>query len=208
MSKKTAVTKETPQALFDVSVDAPKDSGIEKVRILADAQSVEYITQYQDALYVSRGIPFDIDSISIGNPLALIIANQNKEKAMKGVEALRRAKSWYNSWADEARKEAVILGLLADNEFTKEPTPYVERKTAPGIQVIPTPTYDINDPVEYRLKQIKDVLASDVDFQVRLMTQISNAIGSLAQMSGDTDDAGFQSPSVSEPLPAKDESVN
>lgn len=194
---------EKPTALVDVNIPAPEGFGIKEVKILADAQAMNYVEQYRDALMVARSIPFDIEALNIADPLALVIANQYKN--LTGVEAVRRAKNWYSSWVQEANADATMLAFLAVNTFSNTPTPYVEQKTAPGIPTTPRPRYDLSDPVEHRLKQIKDMLASDITFQGAVMNAINNAIATLVRgVTGDTDAAGFQPTSVDQQVSKED----
>ena len=180
------------KTIIDDWVDTPEGTVPTKIHILFDKNTREFAEQYTSALHISRNIPFNLSTIPMTDPLALLISNLFR--LTDGAEAIQKARGYYEQWAYEATKHGWILALLEDNEFINKPEDYgVERKPR-GIPTIPEPKQQLSNPVEYRLKQIFDLLSIDVALQMTVMNTINNAFAKLVQEVEETDNrTGFQS---------------
>jgi hypothetical protein len=163
--------------LIDEWIDSPEGVLPEKIHIFFDKSTRDYADQYTSALHVARNIPFNISTIPVTDPLSLVVANVFNIK--EGNVATQKARAYYERWAYDALKHGWVLALLENNEFTNTPEPYDESKLPRGIPVLPEPKYDLSNPTEYRLKQIFDWLASDINLQMTVMTTINNAFAKL-----------------------------
>ena len=181
----------------DTNVEEP-----EKLHILFDKNTRTAVDQYDMALKVARGIPFNTESVSITDPLSLIIAKQYAEQ--DGNKVVRMAAQHYEKWAYDVQQHSWLLGLLVDNEFINIPEPWEVSKAPPGLPEIPEPSLNLSHPLEYRLKQIIDFLGSDMMLQSRVMTIINNSMAKIvADVEGVTDTAGFQPVSANDDIPAQ-----
>lgn len=195
-------------AIIDEWVDAPEGSKPEKLHILFNANAREFADQYSSVLHISRQIPFNISAVPMSDPLCLIIARLYN--LTEGDKARQIAISHYEKWSYDAQRHAWILALLEDNEFVNTPTPYMNTgKTPRGVIGIPEPAHDLSNTVEYRLKQIMDYLATNVDFQLRVMSAINSALAKLVNEAEETDTrTGFQPVTVDGNVHAADVAVS
>jgi len=176
--------------LIDEWVEMPEGSTPAKIHIVFNRDTRDWADQYTSALHISRDIPFNLSTIPVTNPLALIISRMFH--ITDGNVAVQQAKGYYESWAYDALKHGWILALLEDNDFFSQPEPYEEERQPRGLPMIPKPKYDLNNPVEKRLKQIFDTIAVDTNVQVEVMTKINNAFVKLVQEVEEVDDrTGF-----------------
>src|SRR5688572_9756823 len=107
--------------LIDVKVPIPGKEG-EFFSIELSTRVMKQARKIIDELLVSRRIPFDQDAISIGDPLALIIAHQKTH--LDGNEAVHEASETYKRWAREAQGDAFMVAMTMYNELHNTPTPY------------------------------------------------------------------------------------
>ena len=205
---KTATQDKPARAtIVDKYIDTPEGiDGPEKIHILLDSRTMKIAGQYQDALFVARGVPFNLATVSISDPLALLIASQNPK--LKGNDVVRQAQAWYEQWQQAAEQDSWALALLADNKLTNEPTPYVDDDDPiPGLPFIPEPKRDLDNPVEYRLKQVMDLADSTIEFSQQFYSAINEAFTEAIRFAGETDAAGFQSGAANGAVSARNESA-
>ncbi len=181
--------------IVDTYVDTPEGiDGPKQIHILLNARTMKLAGQYKDALFVSRGIPFNLSTINISDPLALLIASQQTK--LEGNRIVRQASAWYEQWQQEAEQDAWALALLADNKLTNEPEAYGDEdddEPAPGLLFVPKPRRDLDNPVEFRLKQVYDLANSTIEFSQQFYSAVNEAFAKAIRFAGETDTAGFQS---------------
>lgn len=135
------------------------------LRIILDISRMEQDAErYQDQLMFSRGIPFDLEHVTAIDHLAVYVAN--KQHWLDGNGVIEATRAHYRKLTTEAYREAVMLAITAhpDNVFDQpaKPWPVEEEQELPGIIVMPKAEKKLENPVEFRLKQIYDRLESDV----------------------------------------------
>lgn len=171
--------------LIDINLEvSPKTEGLpETLHVMFDRNAVEYSEQYRDALYVSRGLPFNVEEVGPTDILTILVANTMGAKgALSSNDAVRRAQGHYKRWIDAADKDAWTLAILYDNVFTHQPTSYPEpAKPPPGITAVPEPKRDLKDPVEFRLKQIVDLFNVSREFRTLVERTINDVLTKMAQ---------------------------
>jgi hypothetical protein len=191
--------------LIDLWMTVPNEDAPgypDKLHLLFNRDAVEFSTQYRDALYVARGIPFSTDNITPADIMSLVVASTaGKKIAMKSEEAVRRAKQIYERWAEQAERDSWTLAILYDNEFDFQPKPFsdVKPKVAPGLPMLPEPKRDLADPVEFRLKQINDLVNVTYDFRLLVERTINDCLTKLAQFGEavkEVDPMGFRPTTV------------
>lgn len=194
--------------LFDFEIDAPEGANPSKIRLLFDKKTRVYSEQYHDALKIARGIPMQISTIPVTDPLVLIMANVYRIK--DGDKARLLAMQQYERWSYEALKHAWMMAILSTNTFTEPPKEWEEDEPPPpGIPVIPEPKFDISNPTEYRLKQIVDYLNVSQDFQLAVMSRVNDSMVALVNEADETDErTGFQPNSTNPVVHTQAESDN
>lgn len=189
--------------------DEVLESGDVKIHLKIDVATIQDILgKYHDALIMSRGIPFDRDSISPTDNLVMFIAG--KYTWLKPEDCVRTAKSHYEKLNQDAYREAMILAVIAskDNVFTIIPTDYereseAEEDQLPGMPPpLPEPKKDLKNPVEYRLKQFMDTIisANDLNFVSKFYRSFEAAVVAINREIGEveeTDENGFLAKSSS-----------
>lgn len=139
----------------------------DKVRVLIDASEVLEDTEaYQRQLMLYRGIPQRADAFKVDDSnidTAMNIFSHIKDQETREEKALKLLKDHYERLADQCQAYGFMLASTKTNEFDNEPKPYTkdffESKSLPGIESIPDPMPDLSNLVEYRLKQLLDLLA-------------------------------------------------
>jgi len=126
---------------------------------------------YLAKLLAARGIPRDDNSIAPDDPLIKLVSEDPtiasmpektpSEKKQKSLAILETLAGHYEKYREQAMTDAVILAMTTENVLTEPPTPYAEEpplRRRPGLITLPAPTRNLQNPVEYRLKQIYDIL--------------------------------------------------
>jgi len=178
-----ADSKDTTLIDINLEVSPPTKGLPEKLHVMFDRNAVEYSEQYRDALYVSRGLPFNVEEVGPTDILTILVANTMGAKgALSSNDAVRRAQGHYKRWMDAADKDAWTLAILYNNTFDHQPTSYPEPAAPPpGIAAIPEPKRDLKDPVEFRLKQIVDVFNVSREFRTLVEKTINDVLTKMAQ---------------------------
>lgn len=136
------------------------------------------IEKYFSALRKSRGIPFNLEQVSPNwkayrmayDRLEYMLAANPNSPALQEQHAqlaAQEAISYYQQLSEDAYREAVMLAMSAESKLDGfEPEPYSQvdddDEDLPGLEqtvTFPSVVRDLNDPLEYRLKQILDLLA-------------------------------------------------
>ena len=153
MATENAVT-----VIYDKTFETPKGS----LRLYVDVfDLVDSISNYSEKLMLSRGIPFDLENLSPTDPM-LIQASQILSWVDDPAKVLQLTKSHYERLASRVKTDAAILASTKKNPaYLFEPEPYPERETTEEWDVdLPEPVRNLRNPLERRLKQIFDILAS------------------------------------------------
>lgn len=167
LKRKETFNQDVP--LFDELIGTDENG----VRLTAYVDVQETINDYQRKLQSARGIPFDRINLTPLDPLIQYVADTPEVSSMpEKTDRERQAKSrlvydtiqdYYNRQAESCQRDAVILALTLDNEFKNEPEAYPEgrkNRVRPGIIDMPIIIPNLFNPVERRLKQALDKLAS------------------------------------------------
>ena len=191
------VKKLAKDSFIDVYVQAPEGAVPEKLHIVLNTKFKGVAEQYKNALYVSRGIPFNMLTVVITDPLAMtftkLLEGDIPDSTARAQAALSMTIQTYERWAAEAEQEAWSLAMLADNAFTSEPTPYEPAEEGlPGLLPELNPARNLANRTERRLKQISDYLDQDFEFKMQVQTVINGAISEAISLV-ETDAAGFRS---------------
>lgn len=175
--------------LYDKVWEFPKG----KIRLTIDLKNVlERMERYKDQLVYSRDLPFNPDSIDIGDPLVQWIAENMSWIASDKVKPT--AISHYHKMHNSTETDAFILAVTVDNTLENAPLPYDEepnKEEIPGIVTMPTYKRNVEHPVEARLKQVMDIMASDLGNAMKLMTTLESAMVRIKQMGAKSDPDGF-----------------
>jgi len=190
--------------VFNKIYETPKGS----LRIMIDiSRYTDDLQRYFSHLCFARGIPNqdEIENITKFDKNYLAAKSQFTwmEQSDNDNTVLEFLKAQYRLWAHAAMVDAGVLAVTisSENEFDFNPEPYEvsDDSPLPGLPELPRPKRNLANPVERRLKQIMDLLASDIN----VMTQFQKDYESIADNvyklteSGDigteTDADGFQS---------------
>ncbi len=181
-------------SLIDKYVTTPEGMKPEKLHIFFDKKTRTHVDQYQTALLVARNIPFNIQTITVSDPLVLVTANVFRIK--DGEQARRQAMQYYEKWTNDALKHAWTMAVLTDNEFEGEPMDWDDDPMPPpGVPIIPEPKLNLQNPTERRLKQIVDLIDQSRELQLEVQTAVNNALVELVNDDEDVDPdekTGFQ----------------
>lgn len=179
----TTDNKDTTLIDINLEVSPPTKGLPKKLHIVFDRKAVEYSEVYRDALYVSRGLPFNVEEVGPTDILTILVANTMGAKGkLSSNDAVRRAQGHYKRWMDAADKDAWTLAILYDNKLDHQPTSYPPpAEPPPGIAAVPEPARDLKDPVEFRLKQIVDVFNVSREFRSLVERTINDVLTEMAQ---------------------------
>ena len=138
----------------------------DKVRMLVDVSEViEDSEKYQRSLMLYRGIPQKANAFRTDDPninIAMSMLSHIKNTGVREERAVQMLISHYERLADECEALGFMLASTKINSFENEPKPYnpdwFKRSELPGIESLPDPVPDLTNMVEYRLKQLLDIL--------------------------------------------------
>ena len=199
--------------LVDVTLETPEsvEGQPKSVHFVIEKKTAKIIRRITDGLIRSRKIPANIEDITIGDPMAILI-NQTKNWISPN-EAVAEAKNYYKSQLEQIAQDAYMLAITYETVFTKEPKPYPPDESTEkdpdlpawveSVVNLPVPTRDLKDPYERRLKQIIDFLDEcGPMYQIQFRAQLTNSIGNALRVIGgvETDPDGFQPSTTDRPL--------
>lgn len=136
-----------------------------KIRMVIDIENfIQDSELYQRQLMLSRGIPQQPSSFQTNDPnikIAMDYYKHIKDKKKMESSVVSAVEQHYERLIE---KMHALGGMLAATKYSvieKTPEPYDdddEGSFLPGVVNLPEPIPDLDNPVEYRLKQILDVL--------------------------------------------------
>lgn len=194
MPKQPTPPKAATRALVDKKLKAPDGT---ELHILLDADFKKNAERYQNALMVSRNIPFDRSTLTIMDWVAIVYSKQLEiqipDDKARAQRAIQMAAATYDRWEEKAKQEAWTLAMLTKNKFSTPPEPYEDESDddLPGLMPELNPQRDLGNPIEYRLKQILDYINQDVMFQLDVQAEINGAVAEAIRLV-ETDIAGFR----------------
>lgn len=168
------------------------------LRAYIDIQDV--INDYKRKLLSSRGIPFDIENLSAQDPLIQHVVEQPevvkvKDDRLKSKLIYDTIVDYYNNHAEGCQTDAIILGLITENEFNDEPAPYTvptAKRRRPGVIDMPIIIPNLYNPVERILKQFLDRVRSIPNGMERLEECLKHASIQINRFAAEVDKDGFQ----------------
>jgi hypothetical protein len=202
MSKKNGATIETPieqenqqmlsSVIFDEVLTSSKGWSL---RVLVDlARIQDDADRYEDQLRFSRGIPFNLDTLTPFDPLCIYVATNMTW--MKSEDVVNAARQHYQKLISEAQRDSIILATIAspDNRLVLDPQPYMEPEdeALPGLVTMPRVKRNLDNPVERRLKQFIDLLSSDPPVMQRFNAAFEKAAVELTRKAAELDPNGFR----------------
>lgn len=214
MSRKT-VDFPTPQTPEQTNV--PEDIAILVDRYIGDGDKVNikvvadlrYLQQdqedYKIKLLDARGIPQDFNNIPPDDPVIHRVLSLPSVKAMpektqedrhnKNRAVLTEVIMYYTKEARQVDADAIMLALTMENEFTEAPQPYEKQTTGrvrPGLNDFPPTPRNLANPIEYRLKQLLDILSQSPEAMAQLSETTQYLSADIARRLQMVDRDGFR----------------
>lgn len=177
--------------LLDKTFQTPKG----EIRVLVDLSRITSdIETYADKLMQARGIPFDIQASLPSDPLVPLASKLMPwiEDANQILEMVSRHYEYHKS---KARSDAGIIAFTKINpKFKFDPSPYPDPEPEEDwdTQSLPDPVRNLNHPVERRLKQIMDVISSDISVGMQFYQAAETLYVEVERRSRKVDEDGFQ----------------
>lgn len=172
--------------------------------VLDMATILTKVQEYTQALTDARGLPFDLDNLSardrIVRWLVTTYEDKLKSKVVSEGDIIIRAQNYYQRAIADAQIGAHLLAFFDSDEnvFDNTPIPYDKETPNAARFVEPMPAVEKNlaFPIEYTLKQIYDILASNPAVIGRVMQisgDLSVRINRVVSQGGlvETDENGF-----------------
>lgn len=173
---------ESPKGNFKISVDFR--------RVMRDVE------HYSGHLHRSRRIPFNLDTISPGDPM-YVIASNRMHWTNDREEIVAAVRSYYEEQQHRIQLDASVLAVARDNrKFDFEPEPYSEdpEYNEEWDFTLPEPIRNLDHPIEKRLKQLYDMVNSSLDarnkFNLAMNTIFVEVERRLTEQ--EQDEEGFQ----------------
>lgn len=164
------------------------------LRLLVDfARLYQDIENYTNKFMMIRDVPFDTVNIAPSDPLLLYAAAQFKWITDNN-EIVRLVRSHYEMRANKAREGAAVLAITRSNPaFGFDPTPYPEEeKDEWDNSELPVPPINLNNPVERRLKQVYDLISSDVTVFSEFQNAMQTIFIEASRRAQERDEDGFR----------------
>lgn len=183
----------TSSVIFDSVLKG--ENGTE-LRMVIDAGRVQSdIDKYYNHLMYERNIVFDRDNIVGTDPYLKEVMEKMPAIVDNPARVMFMVRKHYEDLSTQAYREAVMLALTFRNEFIEIPEPYepefLEEDDLPGFIKLSQPKRDMEDLVEYRLKQLYDVLRKDMTIMLGFnsafdaaMVELSKRINGLQTVNG------------------------
>lgn len=191
--------------LTDEHIRKDGDSEKKVFIIRFNARTVEMAQRYTDSLIVSRGLPATADDLpSMADPVCLYIS-QTMEYVEPGDEPVV-ARNFYQRQHQQCTRDGLFIAMCDDNKFTKDmvASPYSEDDEevqelpewlieAEAEVSIPEPERKLNNPYEYRLKQLMDFISEGgvlfaSQFKAKMDSSMSRVLREIGE---EKDEAGF-----------------
>lgn len=194
-------TKPDNFVIFDEFVEGSAG----KVHLIVEYPKTQNrLAQYTAALYETRGIPFNLEAIPLIDPMYQFVYEKFpdlKDKS-KAEQVKAKVSFYYRQWAAKTEQDALILALIVpkDNNyiFEREVTPYDnddfdDEEDLPGLVSTPRIKYNLDNPVEVRLKKFYDWLKQDVSILLKFNTAFELAAVRLNALIVEAEtEAGFR----------------
>lgn len=153
----------------------------DKVRILIDVSDIlSDMEAYQRQLMIARGIPQQPNAFDVNDPniqIAMKFFENVKDDNQRENMALELLKGHYEDLTKEMQAYGFMLATTKSNSFDEEPKPYdkdwSKDNNLPAIASLPSPMPNLVFPVEYRLKQLLDILYDNPGSFLRLEKRMS-----------------------------------
>jgi len=171
-----------------------------------NAQTVEMAQRYTDSLIVSRGLPATANDLpSMSDPVCLYIS-QTMDYVEPGDEPIV-ARNFYQRQHQQATRDGLFIAMCDHNDFDDgfQARPYDEDDEdvqempnwlmkAEAQVVIPEPERKLNNPYEYRLKQLMDFTEEcgvmfAASFKAKMDASMSTVLRTIGE---ETDQDGFR----------------
>lgn len=151
------MAENNPAVLLDKTFKTPKGD----LRLYLDIfEMQEGIEKYTEKLMLARKLAFDVDNLSPADP-KVIEASQVFTWIEDPKEIVDLARNYYRRQIAKARSHAAILEATRRNPaFKFDPEPYPPQEIEDWDVDMSEPEYNLLNPLERRLKQVFDVIAS------------------------------------------------
>lgn len=182
-----------------------------ELHVVLDRRAIETARKATDEFLIARRINVDTDSISVADPIAMLILSMDEK--ISGSDAAYKAAGFYKMWQEDARREGLMVGMTMHSVIDREPLPYLEEEEEEEIPnwledelKIPEPERNLTNRYEYRLKQIYDVLDEagamfSAQFKHFLDNDMADQLRKLGIGLGGTDEDGFHKKASDKPVP-------
>lgn len=174
----------------------------EGIRLILNANTMKIYNQTYDALIMSRGIPFNIDSVTFTDPLAIYIGNLQTWNP----DPSASARAHYEKLSKDAMGDAFTIALTANVKLANSVTLYDDDNDEDtpewlkSISAMPKVNKNLKNPVEARLKQLLDVLEdAGLMYRATVVATIEKAMTKALRVAeeAEADESGFQSDGTS-----------
>lgn len=188
----TAPTSNNPDIVTDRIISTPKGD----VHLLIDRNDMlEYSNRYYDKLRMGRGIPFDLGTISSNDPMKIYMATHMPWATP--MEVIATVNGYYEKLDSDARRMSYILAWTRHTHIPKslQPEPYEPDASRDEWDTTDLPEIAINllNPIERRLKQIMDMIASNQDTATEFFQIMQTMYIEAERRNRQQDEDGFQS---------------
>lgn len=146
-----------------------------QLRLVIDINAyMQDIELYKQQLLISRGIPLQPSAFRTDDPNIQRVSEYYrniKDKKKREDSIIASLEGHYSNLIDKMQALGAMLAATKFSILDNEPKPYEDEETGsflPGIMSLPEPTPDLDNPVEYRLKQVLDLLIEHPNAFIKL----------------------------------------
>jgi hypothetical protein len=193
-------------------VNAEDEEHKGQLLVVFDSKTIETMREITSELITARSLPIDPDSVSVSDPVAILVNNLKKDWGSEDPEERARelmnvVRNYYKQQHQAVSQDAMIIALTYHNEFDFDPLPYEDEGeedddlpawvSSKKRFRIPPPAKNLQNIYEGRVKQIYDLLDEDIEFQLLFQRKTEAAFVKALRVAEDSDDDGFRVQSAS-----------
>jgi hypothetical protein len=154
----------------------------DKLRLVIDVNAyMNDIELYQTQLLIARGIPQQPSGFRPDDPNINRVSEYYKnikDRKKRDDSIIAALESHYQRLIDKMQALGAMLAATKYTIIEDAPKPYDDEdqdESLPGVMTLPEPIPDLDNPVEYRLKQILDLLIEHPAAFIRLQEIFKSA---------------------------------
>lgn len=202
MSKKTAVAANgsgniIPGLEGTILYDQKFETELGTIFVKIDLRNIMYlVSDYQAKLMQARRIPMNQEAISPADPLVKFVTEHMTW--VPETDVIWTASQRYAELANQAYGHAAVLAITAvpENNWEFDPAPYEQEAKGymiPGDVEFPEITYNLRHPLERRLKQLMDMMETNLLVRRQIEETMTNTLIIVQRkLAAETDQDGFR----------------